>query len=142
MIGDFLYELTPRDLQVTPLELDFQEQVLNQAAATIQPSFVVPQGRVLILRSALAEALGGGGQTVSVIQIHFLRQNSTQAFKIISDLIVAGAPASAELAWSGLVLIPPGASVVALCQYSAGVAVNTARLYTTGILIPRGNLAI
>jgi len=70
MIGDFLYRLTPRDEQVTPIMLVAQRQANRSvAAANLVDVYSFPgfSNYLLKLTSFEAQGIGGGAQTISRI---------------------------------------------------------------------------
>lgn len=137
-----LYRLFPRDVKLTWLESTLRRVNLSQAAGIVIPQFTVPEDRVLLLRSALAHADGGGAQTVNTVQIIIFPNDDINLQIVLAMNITTGAPGEAMVAWSGEVFVPPGASVAGLGGFSAAVAANLVNFSAAGLLIPRGNIAV
>jgi hypothetical protein len=148
MIGQNLYDLTPRDLQVTPIEI-VNRSIVVQALSTLVTvnGDVVPVGKLLMLRSLSWVSLPATGQiltqsTASVFDNFSAAIDYNFMLRTSADGILWGASVCDAHMWTGEIIVPPGRLLTASAQFNSGAALNTVRLSYSGILIPRGNVAI
>lgn len=143
LFPDFLFRLTPRDEQVTPIEtIDTQMgdngMVLKQGFTN---PYTVPLGRVLILQSVslIANPAGADWCTASTLYIDYGGRSNiiySQSFqKDVSIQKISGGLAVP-------LYIPQNQTLTGINFYGLGTAGATNFLYLSGILIPRGNFAI
>lgn len=143
MIGDYLYELSLRDQQVTWLDPLAFRSSLGDTQALIDRTYVVPDGRALILSTAVCNANAGATQTVTVMSMELFAPGdlgSGAAFDEISGVQLGVLSAILSLVWSGRMYIPAGWLIRARVVYSAATNINTNELNLTGLLIPIGNI--
>jgi hypothetical protein len=134
MLGDFLYELTPKDLQSIGMQLFTENSTDSVAAAAVSEDIAVPDERILVVQRIFADADGGGGQTV--VQLEISRLTLTDALNSIVR-VISGA-VTAVAAHDGPLYLAPGEIIRATGSFSAGVAANQVRLFVHGYTIPRG----
>lgn len=151
IFADFLYKLTPRDEQVTPLEMiTFSSGSTASAGRTVYTAaatnYTVPSGRILILTSFAVNAYNNAGvvdQLNGYVDVNggaayycnfFARQLASAA----AGSVYGGA---ASLEGSRL-YVPPGREISASAGFSISNASNSVSFTLSGILIPRGNIAL
>lgn len=152
MIGQQLYRLTARDLQLTPLELVWRSQLITQNAPTITITYTVPKDRVLIIHHGEAQGVADGATSVQRLQIAVTYQVSIR----LADTLQAGgaipgaigysrsnlAIGAAGLLWDGEVYCPPESLVQGTASFGAAGAGNNLQFGISGIFIPRGNFSV
>jgi len=134
LIGDFLYQLSPRDEQSTGIQLFAERNQVSAAVVSQSLSITIPAEKILVVTAIWVDASGGGGQTVSSLQIS--RQSTN-----VPDVVVKSAqPATAfgGIGFEGTLYLAPNEQVQASASYNAGVAANNLRLFVHGYTIPRG----
>lgn len=143
MIGDFLYRLTPRDEQVTPLDVLFETR--NATAVAVSVSANIEQSalaRFLALKTLVVFAEPGAGASIERLQV--ILQDRILGFTV-SELahqrIAPGVALEINLSYNDL-LIPPGYNILATASFNVAAAGNSVNLSIGGILIPRGNLSL
>jgi len=145
MIGEGFFAPTPRDREITPLELFARRVTTANAAILVIPSVTVPDGRILALQSVAARGLGGGAQVCVRLSVAILQPDLAVDAGLMQVLAendpVAGA-ATLATNWSGLIYVPPQGLVLVLGVFDVAVAVNTVELSVVGMLVIRGNVAI
>lgn len=139
---DWVYKFTPRDEQVTPLEIFINADNKTLASTYLEvPVFVVPLDRILILTSVTFQVLAGAGQSADYSHLYFTGSGGSVYTAIAKawERRVAGV----EIATIDCeVHIPGGTTIVAANFFDVGAVDNIAEHTVTGILIPRGNFAI
>lgn len=137
---ELLYQLSARDQQVTWLDpiLD----AASTAAAAVNPtaSFLVPEGRCLVLQAAVVKGSPGAGQNITRMFLSIQTLVGTASRDLKFDDTDRAADFRVALDWQGSILIPPGWRLHGSVQFNAGVQVNTTELNTYGLLIPIGNI--
>lgn len=154
MIGQQLYQLTPRDQQVTRLDMVFEDIRTATASASLTADFVVPNNRVLVLKHCDTNLLAGAAQFVINTSIYaFTGAKTVYITKFANastlptgfgydDRNIANITNSMFMNWDGELYIPPGYTLRASGLFNAGVAVNQIQFNVVGLLIPRGNFAV
>ena len=146
MLGEFLYELTPRDMQQSWLDPVIITSNGLTAASVVTASYEVPVGRCLLLRSSVANADAGGAQTVDRVTLELLPPDESNIAIAISEKISSNVGTSAtskvsmNTEWSGEVVVPQEWTVRARGNFSAAVSANSIELHVVGLLIPIGNI--
>lgn len=139
MIGDFLYQLTPKDEQSIGMQIFAEKLTVTAVVASQSLSIPVPgKERLLIVTNVFADASGAGGQTVSSLQIS---RNATN----VPDVVVKSSQpvtAFAALGFEGFMILGPEEEMQASASYSAAIAANSLRLFVHGYTIPRGVINI
>lgn len=143
---DWLYKLTPRDEQVTPLEFVTHYFFNTTAAAqvTATDTYTVPAGKILAPTN-IGMALYPGAAQKPMESYIYSKYDAAG-----SDLLYhwakkydPNAAARFNLASNDLpLLIPSGTVLFAVAEFSAGVNANSFEGHIQGVLIPRGNFAI
>jgi len=143
---EWLYELTPRDEQVTPLEITnvfASSGPLASSNVPISAFGTVPKGKIFIVTSINASLTPGAAQ--------FPLSWTCQLFKPgISNIGLCGGSFSGTTTAAfplydskqGPFYIVEDFQFVGQSLFNAGAANNTFRLDITGVIIPRGNFAI
>lgn len=140
MIGEYLYQLSPRDISGALL-IPYHQSTTSAVAASglivLLPT--IPPDQALWLQTLLFQAAAGGAQTVVHGHLDYKPFGSTQVFQLAGangeppqQLLYAGGPMN--------ILLAPGGTLQADITFSGGVAVNAGIITATGWLIPRGNL--
>lgn len=145
---DFLYRLTPRDEQVTPLEI-VSNRLYGAAIASVIASsgvYVVPTGKILVLSSFWVQTIAGAAQTALHSSVIIQPNNSLGNAAEIWGAGISGASAAASTTTQGNspseIYLPQGCAIYASAAFSAGAAANTCNFSFVGVLIPRGNFAV
>lgn len=142
LFPEFLFQLSARDQQVTWLDPLLTLVSFSALTVTVAASFVVPDGKALILTSACGEALPDVTQLVTRIGLTTLPPTAPAG----SGRLFAGANFSAgagiqgTVNFSGAMIIPPQWTIRATGIFNSGVAANTTLLHLHGVLIPIGNI--
>lgn len=155
MIGDFLYELTPRDQTLVPIEPHFEGFSVSENDGSIDADHTVEDGYLYLLHSVAIKGVPGGGQVCSGLACYILppgKNDTLLLFEALSNntsLVhgltpnifgVAGAPITVDRQFSSL-MIPAGWTIRAHGSFNfAGIA-NTTGLFIFATRIPRGNVA-
>lgn len=145
MLGEFLYELTPRDMQQSWLDPVIVTANGLSAASVVLATYEVPVGRCLLLRSSVVNADGGGAQTVDRVTLELLPPDESVIAVAISEKITtnvgnAAAKISMNTEWSGEIVVPQEWTLRARGNFSAAVSANSIELHVVGLLIPIGNI--
>jgi hypothetical protein len=140
---EFLYKLTARDMQVTPLEIVIVTANNSAPATNIQTQlYTVPKGKILLLDTVSFFEVAGAAQKFLNGRISVTGQNGST---IIAGRSAASATAGIPYADSvefNSVAIGEGNIITVTNIFDSGVASNSSTNGLTGILIPRGNFAI
>lgn len=140
---ELLYQLSPRDQQVTWLDPVIRRVTTTQAALTVNAlDEVVPTGRAFLLTNATLFADPGAGQNIDDIGLNIavLNPGAGVAVRIATRSGAAGADLLAILNWTGQILIPAGWQLQGSAHFNALGAANEIRFDLMGILIPIGNI--
>jgi len=135
---DWVYKFTPRDEQVTPLEiLNLEKKDEDTNTYFNGTVYTVPDDRVLILNSAHQTTYAGAGQTPVAFScwyskggqnVYLLQKNVGTRYNINQQF--------------AQMIVAPGAVIYHDAEFSAALNNNILWTYLNGILIPRGNFAI
>lgn len=156
MIGDYLYQLTPRDEQVTGIEFVNRNITASGAVVFLQAQYVVPAGRALRLTNAHAFATPAAATAVVSMDIGaYLPQDPANLWLIESPgvnttnlgtgIIAAfNAPANTPIVthWDGEIWLPPDAILNLRASFAAGILGNRCDMSFSGLLLPRGTLVV
>lgn len=143
MIGDYLYELTPRDMQRSWLDpLAFK--VLNSVVAiNVNNTYVVPTAQALILYSANVASFAGATQTVTSQDLYISAEGDAALVRIVGQTAAesssAGPTPILNLNWSGYIVVPQLWTIRATSIFSGSVNANQSEMSLIGMLIPAGN---
>lgn len=144
-IGDFLYQLTARDRQVTGLEAVFFDFGLGSVAATNVAcpfTYTVPRGRALKVNSASLVMLPGATADNSNAYI-IASDSSGQSYQIYAKTFYQTTGRQARSAdFSPELVIPAGVVLSAVGVFSNATAANQIQAGFSGLLLPRGSIAI
>lgn len=143
MIGDFLYEISQRDMQLSWLDPLFHRERITTATASISVEYTVPLGRVLLLSSAVASAVAGSLLTTTLVSIGFVKTSASSEFDLMvlpSDQLTTAAKNRYSANWSGRVTVPQDWIIKSSAAFSGTTDVNSLTLSLIGMLIPIGNI--
>jgi len=143
---EYLYRLTARDEQVTPLEI---VNVFGTSGALATPTppiaafGTVPKGKIFLITSVNATLIPGGAQLPLSWQLQVFRPGVSNV-GLCSGSFSGTTTAALPLYGSkgGPFYIPEDYQFVGQSVFNAGAANNSFRLDITGIYIPRGNFQI
>ena len=141
-VPDFLYRLTTRDLQVTPLEVYTTRQSGTSAAtSTNTGSITVPLGKVLVLTTAsmVQQSAGVANCQSAYIQAYI---DSANPIEVSSMRWPTFSTVESRFSMSPMCYIPEGWTVKGTAKWDAALAGNAIYMMLSGVLIPRGNFAI
>lgn len=141
-LPDFLYKLTERDQQVTPIEIVLNTANNSAAGTQLQIQiYTVPKGKILLLETVGVFAIPGTSQYL--VNWGLVVSNGAQS------CIVAGSqnPVTTSLSYKGGQVFGPmsvgeGSILTVNGIFNAGANSNSFTAAFSGILIPRGNYAI
>lgn len=141
---DFLYRLTPRDEQVTPLEILNLRLTASTAATDVATNiYTVPLGKVLVCSAYGLRGEGGAAQYSESLWIEIYTDPTMPT--LLGGSLNAY-PSAAQRSYShgvaSQIIVPEGWQLRGRGTFSAGAAANNVFLGINGILIPRGNFAI
>lgn len=150
MIGEFLYQLTPRDQQVTGLELHIEKKTFSNAAFTVGVQYQVPLGRVLLLNHLRIAAIANPAATLQYLFAYILSpfdSNPMELFNVTGQtnrIDTYGAIISAAYGGDRRLdlAIPEGYVVGAQGTWDNAANPNRCEMTIGGIEIPRGTIAI
>lgn len=141
---EFLYRLTPRDEQVTPLDMiNFDFGVFSDTSASLMTtaSYTVPDGKIFALTSATVFLEGGAAQFPKVWSI--IMTYGGTSFYVSGGTLPCIAAANFSLgSTTAPYFCQPGSVITLGGEFNAGVNANNIGGSINGILIPRGNFAI
>lgn len=142
-IIDYLYELTPRDQQVTPFELvSININGSTAGASLVTSTYTVPQGRILVVSSCLVSIQCGVGSKPRNALVESTDTQSVAVglfaknYQVLANNTHIDANSFNEV-WCG-----PGDVIDGYCEWDTAVAGNALSVTVRGILIPRGNVAV
>lgn len=151
MIGDYLFALTHRDLQVTPLGVVNQKILKVAAAALLTGQFDVPIDRAFWWTGYFLRAFGGAAQNVATVDgIMYLAPDFGEIGRFLraAPLTLDWNTCTGTGTQPGVAgrsqapqLLMPGTRLWFEANFIASAAPNTLEVTVQGILIPRGNLA-
>ncbi|HEX2980675.1 MAG TPA: hypothetical protein VHO48_10470 [Anaerolineaceae bacterium] len=164
MIGDFLYQLTARDVQGATIEALSLVQVKTENAANVNLSYEVPAGKNLLLFNAHVDGIpDAAGVAVlngflivappnvpssQYVPLRRLRGTNTTApgnpgTVGISSVFRTVAPATGgfDMQWPGI-LFPHNYRLIAQIGFDAAAAGNTVEFALYGLIIPHGNIVV
>lgn len=150
-----LYTLTPRDLQVTPLQPLYHYETLSSASASFSLDYTAPNDRVLLMSYIGAMAEANPAQTTTFIVLRMFRPGSTSAIELArSSTLATGASgvkrigvgthdgtSEAVTGFNCNIVLLPETRIQVQANFSAGALANELRWAVHGVLIPRGNFA-
>jgi len=140
MIGDRLFRVTPRDAQITPLDLIVQRSNRSAASTGMFSAMQVPFSSVLVLKSASLEATGGGAQIAQLAFISIATENNALTHILNIDRSTTLQRLYLRNDYAEL-YIPPGWFIRADAVFSAAVSNNAVDFSVVGHLVPRGNVS-
>lgn len=142
MLLDFLYQLTPKDLQGTPLQVRTARNTTASAAVVVSLDlYTVPKDSVLIIAALAATLTPGAGQQARSWWAGWREEPGGLNNTMVGDTITHAAAAYAAQGRFHFAIVPPNAVIYAVGTFDAATAANTLDGFVQGILIPRGNVA-
>jgi len=140
---EFLYKLTARDMQVTPLEIVTVTANNSGLSTNIQTQlYTVPKGKILLLDTVSFFEVPGSGQKFLCGRVSITGQNgSTIIAGRNANNATAGISYEDSVEFNSLA-IGEGNIITVTNIFDSGVASNSSTNGLTGVLIPRGNFAI
>jgi len=139
MFGEFLYQISGRDEQLSWLDLVlFEQNVAAAAGSVLSSGNAVPERNIMVMRSACVECTGGGAQLTTGVALLLINPSASRNHIVAASYEINFQ--SHALNWSGELYIPPGWLVRAQGTFNAGVALNTTRLNYNGVQLPLGNV--
>lgn len=165
MLGEFLYNLTPRDTAVTGLELFIRTAKTTGNTAAQQAQHLVPPGRIFRMTGAHLEAAPGAAQYIVSSELFIRKQDdivnvalmlptigfqtgvgSQQMQAGIADFSAVQATKLSQLPidydWQGEIYLPPQTVISHLATYDNIIQPNTTVLTVWGLLIPLGTVVV
>lgn len=154
MIGDFLYQLTPRDMASTGIELVSESFTLQGTNVVLAPGLDVPPEHVFILKAIQADANPGadtltdfflGVRDKGFTTTHTLaRAMSTTAASGAAGVIEGLGIANQRVGinWIGEVYVKPESLVVAVAGFNLAVNNHIVNVSIFGLMIPRGTISM
>jgi hypothetical protein len=154
---DFLFRLTPRDEQGTPLEIVTQKLIGTSGAVTAvnkTNAYVVPKGKILLLNTL--DYFGQGAlalvQSPEHVRVYGDRVGANNPLRLVSFLVDNGYWATSteqilyskvqQIGWMNQIMLPEDFQIYGE-EYLTGIeAGHEMEIHFTGVLIPRGNVAI
>lgn len=142
LFPDWLYKLTPRDEQVTPLEIINTWAQNDLTVDQYTRAYTVPEGKILLLTGFTwriqTDYTGILDPEVGLDDVSVLGQNTLLHISGLSGL-----DQYVTYNQTGEWIIPPGKTIVGTATISgmAGTFASSA-LTIWGLLIPRGNFAV
>jgi hypothetical protein len=140
---EFLYQLSPKDQQVSWLDpyVDLQTLV-NTPVTNVVNAQPAPIGRALLLQHVLLTGNpGGSGDNVTggFISLVDPPGASRGYLRELTGQVIA-ANVSFELHWFGSLIVLPGWTIRGSITKNAAVNLITVRMSVMGVIIPIGNL--
>lgn len=157
MLGDFLFNLTPRDEQSPGLELVHRIQRITDNLSQLQSDFTVPPGRIFHLKR-YGFLMNTGGvplfrgfrlilqERKDAVLTHILWMPGQGSSGNLNDGLLT--PSGNTLAGDAVdhenfdIHIEEGCNLRGIGDWSAAAAGNTLSVFIWGILIPRGNVIV
>jgi len=145
---DFLYRLTPRDEQITSIEIVNKFKFLADALTVLDdPTFyTIDNSRVLVITNLTAQLYGDGTN----IGKYFIVQNVDVDENIMSEICTIQTPLNERIAaetqafnWQGNVICPPSTFIKVIAQFDGDdMATNNASISMQAVALPRGTFAV
>lgn len=163
MIGEFLYQLTPRDQVSVGIELVHKNITVDSTGPAIEASYTVPVGRVLVCHRLWGEMNPGTLDQIVDSEFFFrgLDGPNNVPIQVMSVATkVAGTNnlqygyadfageqfnligKSLHHSWQGELWFEPGAVIGNRCTFNAQSNSHRVVLVLFGLLLPRGNLVV
>jgi hypothetical protein len=141
-VPEYLYQLTDRDQRLTWLDPVLFFERISGLLATIDVTFTVPDGRLVILQHAFLNLTPGAGITAQQKVLELLPPGAAQLPKpcLIRSDVNSGAGVTGQFNWQGSIAVPSLWRVHANCTFSGIGAINGVELSLIGALIPIGNV--
>lgn len=140
MIGEFLYQLTPRDSVVAGMEYFEAIQSASQNATSINLYWRIPFGKALWLQSANGDARPGAVSNIPLVELLVGPAVALLGTQIGPIQRHKGTTGREQFNLNNPVLLPPDYLLQMRCEFSAAEVGNTLVGTLTGWFIPRGNL--
>jgi len=153
MIGDFLYKLSPKDLNQLGIDLVRYNGTTSAAATSVLFSHEVPNDRVWVLQSVVWVATPGAAQNLLRLDITEGQNVGGAITQPINYLYgssqpqldgIAGYPAATVVIhtaeFEGL-MVGSRKVLQMRASFDAGAAANSLTAYINGFSIPRGSIA-
>lgn len=143
----FLYELKPRDQQITPLELYQEQSSQNHAGATLGITLrIVPQERVLIITEILMRGFADNvARTYDRGELVYQVAGLGVQHILFDRNVLAetgGQRGAQDILLPNALMVPPQTQFQATFEYSAAAAgTHRSVVAVRGLLVPRGNFA-
>lgn len=140
----WLYQLTQRDLQVTPLEIiHVSATFFEVSAGPIVDLYKVPDGKILLIDNCCVLLTPNALYYPLAVELQKFDPGQNQLLGAMHFPVPTGTTGAARSGEIGKgVTVEQGSNLRVLSHFSGGAANNTITAYLNGILIPRGNFAI
>lgn len=143
MIGDFLYRLTPRDEQTTPIELVRKQATWVTPGTQFTARFLPARGKLFVVTTIACYAAVGAG-TVGSIFGTIATKGVNEPRALVFGQVSGAASLILERAY------PPGTVMIdgrdeqlnIEVNYTSGVAAHDTRIWVSGYLLPIGIVAL
>jgi len=141
---DYLFKLTPRDEQTTPLEsVVFQANKVAINSTTLSTDgYTVPNGKIFIPNSFGMEVEPGAAQNGITTRVYIEDLSSAATFMIYGRTIKQVANTTSNVGDFSNLLVMENYYIYAEADFDGFASANTFKFSMTGVLIPRGNFVI
>lgn len=141
MLGDDLYQLTPKEDQLTHLGWFCRNGIITGAGVGVRYARVqVPAGFTLRLGNVCAIYVPGAGETIADQGLELINpEGQSTAYELVR--LPLGGQRSFDRQFDQVV-IPSGWTVAAWGSFTPGAVSNEVRCRVQGILVPTGNLQL
>lgn len=148
-IPERLYRPTPKELMSTQVQFIGDAVLIANTATQLDFTLVaVPMDRTLLLNSFMVDVTPGATQKVTEVKIYVNLFGAKNIF--IGDSYNAGgltgAGARGFLAFTTTIgsniILPANSTLMCSIIFDAGTNANAATVHYTGLLIPRGGIAV
>lgn len=148
MIGDFLYALTARDTQLTPIQIVHQsnQRIGNQAVHTTDLN--IPAAYAFYFSEFQVQGVAGAAQTADYALVSVVDPLSGSIISTILKLARTSTQnedattTNIAISRRPRIWVHPGYRLEFSVSFSGAVNPNTTDVSVQGILVPRGNFSI
>ena len=145
-IPDIAYQFTSKDLTSVFAEILHRGEQVSSTVNSITISLTgIPQDRMLMLSNIAADGVPGATQAVTMILMEVVTHTGLQS-ALARDRFAGTADLGRTLNWQGQIYVlgqgAGNASALVQVVFDASVNSNTARAAFSGVVVPRGNIAV